>query len=466
MAALRSLLTSSQPKFLSASLAPWYCVQSLSFRNGKIFKSLFHTTTVLSKKCDNIPRKCDVLIVGGGAMGSSIAYHLKKEAGKDLSVVVIEADNTYKKASTVLSMGCIRQQFTVPENIYLSMYGRQFLKEAHHLLRVPDFDPPDVQFHPCGYLMLVTEAGYDQLMENYKIQVDAGAKLEMMTQSQLKRKYPYMVTDDIALAVVGIENEGWFDPWTLLMGFRRKATSLGAVYVHGKVTDINDRFNAPAQNLNVAQVTTSDGETHDIEFSTIVIAAGTWSGEVSELAGIGTGEGLLATPLPVEPRKRYVYCAHVPEGPIENCPILCDHTGAHFRPDVIPKVYLCIRNPSAEEEPPTEDLEVDHDYFNHIIWPQLANRIPAFENLKVRGSWAGYYDYNTLDQNAVIGKHPVYSNLIFATGFSGHGIQHSPGTGRAIMEYLLHGGYRSINLERFGFERILNNEPIIEKNVL
>jgi FAD-dependent oxidoreductase domain-containing protein 1 len=124
---------------------------------------------------------------------------------------------------------------------------------------------------------------------------------------------------------------------------------------------------------------------------------------------------------------------------------------------------------------PTEDQDTvaDPNYFNpdcglfeDVIWPTLAKRIPAFEAIKMGHAWAGHYDYNSLDQNAIIGPHPEIENIYFINGFSGHGIQQAPAAGRAIAEHIVHGHFKSIDCSRFSYLRILHNEPFFERNVI
>ncbi|KAG7165732.1 FAD-dependent oxidoreductase domain-containing protein 1-like 2 [Homarus americanus] len=350
----------------------------------------------------------------------------------------------------------------VPENVHLSMYSVRFLQRAAELLAVEGYDPPDLQFTPRGYLFLALQAGVDQMMENYKMQTELGADVQCLWPKQLQKKFPWMRVGDVAAAVLGVNNEGWFDPWSLLTALRRKALSLGATYVSGTVTGLHNYeqpttdnlHHPPASTLTTATVRLESGETREMRFSSLVVAAGAWSGALGNLAGLGGGPGALATAIPVEPRKRYVYCVHVPDGPWHDCPIFNDYTGVYFRPEFNSnQLYMCGMSPAEEDEPPTEDLEVDHQFFETHIWP-------------VCSAYAGYYDYNTFDQNLIIGFHPVYKNMCLATGLSGHGIQQSVAVGRAVTECILDGKCHFINLERFGFQRILTNQPLKEKMVM
>lgn len=434
----------------------------------------------LASACSSAwPRSCDVLVVGGGAVGSSTAYHLTQRAGKDLRVVVLEQDPTYERASTVLSLSNIRQQFSVAENTLLSMYSITFLHRVSELLAVKGEETPDVRFFPRGYLFLSPPESLKQMEENYKQQTSLGAKLAWLWPDQLRQWYPWLTfKDNIAAGVMGTHNEGWFDPWSLLLGMRRKAESLGATYLPAKLTSLQYRqhepdggddatTDSPTRSLTTAQMRLKNGDEHEITFSTLVVAAGAWSGEVGRLAGLGTGEGILATPIPVEPRKRFVYCVHAPEAPWEGCPVFNDYTGMYFRPDHCrPQYFFCGRSPREEEEPDASDLCVDYSFFDTHIWPLMVERCPGFENLKVKSAWAGYYDYNTLDQNLILGFHPIYTNMCIATGLSGHGVQQSPAVGRAVMEYVLDGRSHSINLDRFNFDRIIARKPLKENMVM
>lgn len=180
---------------------------------------------------------------------------------------------------------------------------------------------------------------------------------------------------------------------------------------------------------------------------------------------------LLAVPLPVEKRKRYVFNFHCPDGPGLECGLVTDLTmdGVYFRRDGLSNNYICGASPPPDQEPDTSNLDVDYMFFDEYLWPRLAHRYPAFEKLKLKSSWAGYYDYNFIDQNLVIGNHPYHKNFVFANGSSGHGLQHSAAIGRAIMELFNYHEYRTIDLNAFAFDRFMEMKSVddvtMEKNI-
>ncbi|CAH1389191.1 unnamed protein product [Nezara viridula] len=456
------------------------------FQNTGNFRSFGSITSFLSKneRPGDLPKHCDVLIIGGGCMGSSIAYWLKQRALEGLRVVVVEKDPTvmlsndivekvkYQQCTTVLSVGGLRQQFSLKENIELSLNSADFLRNIKHHLKVEGQDPPDIQFQPSGYVFLATEKSANILENNVKLQRSLGAKVELLSPEELKQKFPWLNVENIALGSHGLENEGWFDPYSLLFAFKNKAVNLGVNYLSGEVTnflfpknDLNNEKNSCTQ-INGASIKLKDGSEHTINFAVVVIAAGGCSGDVAKLAGIGLGTDELAVPLPVEPRKRYVFNIHCPEGPGIRSPMIIDPSGAYFRREGLSGHYLCGISPPDEEEPLIDNLDVDYSFFEEKLWPIIANRCPSFENAKVKSAWAGFYDFNRFDENAIIGLHPAFINVYFATGFSGHGIQQSPAIGRAIMELIIDGGYMTIDLERLGFQRLITNEHLFESNIV
>ncbi|XP_015120491.1 FAD-dependent oxidoreductase domain-containing protein 1 isoform X2 [Diachasma alloeum] len=423
------------------------------------------------------PSHVDVVVIGGGAIGSSIAYWLKKMSNGGLSVVVIEKDPTYCKASTVLSAGGLRQQFSLEENIEMSLYGAEFLRTINEHLHVENEPPVDVQFHPYGYLSLASEDGAEDLTKNSKLQNLKGAKNILLTAEKIKQRFPWMNTEGVALGCLGLEKEGWFDPWSLLSAFKKKAVNLGTEYVNAEVKGFIFRKDEQVivsgtgyeryQGLNHVVVKTENDEKKVIQFALCVIAAGAHSGEVARLAKVGCGPGLLTVPLPVEPRKRYVYHFHASAGPGINTPMTIDYSGTWFRRDGLANHYICGRSPNCDvNEPSINNLDVDEDFFEKNIWPFLGNRVKSFENLKIKSSWAGYYDVNKFDENGIIGPHPFFNNMYFACGFSGHGIQQAPAVGRAIAELVVYSEFRTLDLDRLAFDRLITLEPMQEVNII
>jgi sarcosine oxidase len=205
----------------------------------------------------------------------------------------------------------------------------------------------------------------------------------------------------------------------------------------------------------VASIQMADGTV--VGCGNIVNAAGTGAAFIASLAGFA---------LPVLPRKRYVYAVDCPSASEElhRAPLTVDPSGVYFRPEG--RQFLCGLSPREDEEPESNDWEVDYRWFDERVWPMLAARVRSFERIKVMNAWVGYYDYNTLDQNAIIGPHPEVENFYFVNGFSGHGMQQGPAAGNAIAELIIHGAYRSIDLTRFGYERVINNDPLRERNVI
>lgn len=424
------------------------------------------------------PERADIVIVGGGVVGWSIAYWLKQKerVRGGVKVIVVERDPTYSQASTVLSAGGIRQQFSLPENIHLSLASAHFMRNINDHLSVLNEDPVDLQFNHSGYLFLASEEVAHIMEDNHRTQRNAGAKVSLLSPPQLKDKFPWINTDGVVLASYGLENEGWLDPWTLLNAFRRKAISLGVIPCSGEVTGFKYTSNL-LDTLEGDQVTLrrirsvkvqmpNSLEYQPVECAIVVNAAGAFSGKLAHMLGIGPGSIDSEIPVPVEPRKRYIYVVHCPDGPGLDTPFLIDYSGVYFRREGLGGNYIAGTSPTEDEEPDTSDLEVDHQFFEDKVWPSLAKRVPAFESLKVTSAWAGFYDYNTFDQNGIIGMHPLINNMYFATGFSGHGLQHSPAVGRAVAELILDGNFTTIDLSGLSFKRILTQEPMLERNIV
>ena len=182
-------------------------------------------------------------------------------------------------------------------------------------------------------------------------------------------------------------------------------------------------------------------------------------------AGIqaATIAGMAGIDLPVRPRKRFIYVFDCRDD-IRTAPLTIDPTGIWFRPEG--SGFICGVSPAEDQDPDCTDYELEYTLYEELIWPTLAERVPAFEAIKMSRAWAGHYDYNTLDQNVIIGKAPQIDNMLIASGFSGHGLQQSPAIGRALSELVTFGKYQTLDLSRLGYDRILTGQLIQEANVV
>ncbi len=388
----------------------------------------------------------DVVIIGGAVMGSSIAYFLANNPDFNGKILVIEKDPTYAQASTSLSAGGIRHQFSNTENIQLSQFGATFIKNINTHLQVDD-DIVSVDFQENGYLFLATEKGLPVLQKNHETQLAVGAKVQILDQGQLKEKFDWLNVDDIVAGSYGYQDSGWFDPHCLTMAFKNKAKSLQVEYINEQVV----RIHRIANKINSVEL----GSGEKINGGMIINAAGAQASRIANMAGIND--------LPVRSRKRFIFLFKCLTQ-LPDCPLVVDPSGAYFRPEG--QNYICGKSPDKENDPDCEDFYMDYSVFEEELWPIWAERVPVFDAIKRISSWAGHYAYNVKDQNAIIGAHPDVNNFILANGFSGHGLQQAPGVGRAISEIITYGQYKTLDLGCFAFERFSNNKLYKELNVV
>jgi FAD-dependent oxidoreductase domain-containing protein 1 len=387
--------------------------------------------------------KFDVVIVGGAAVGSAAAYFLARAGGA--SVLVLERDPSYANCATTRSLASIRHQFSTPENIRLSMFGTGFIRGAHEAL-VVDGVAPDLAFREQGYLFLASTEGEAVLRQNHAVQRDEGADVALLSPADLQARFAWLATHDLAAGSLGLSGEGWLDAHALMHGFRRKAIALGASYRKGEAV----AFETEAGRVSAVRL--ADGGR--IACGMAINAAGTGAAALARTAGIA---------LPVQSRKRCVFHFRSP-AQLGACPLVIDPTGLYFRPES--EGFVCGIAPPEAEDPECHDFDVPLAWWEERLWPALAQRVPGFEAARLVSAWAGHYDVNLLDHNVILGPHPELPNLLAANGFSGHGLQQSPGVGRALAELALEGRYRTLDLSRLGWARVLANEPLLERNVV
>lgn len=397
----------------------------------------------------------DVVIVGGAVIGSAVAYFLTANPDFKGSVLVVERDPTYSKAATSLSSSSIRTQFSNPINVKISQYGSAFIKGFGDAMQVAGEAKPDLNFHQGGYLFLAATEDQEQtLRENHEVQRACGADVVLWTQEELARAFPHLRVDDIRLASYGQSGEGWFSNTGLMNGFKAKARAQGAEYVTDEVVAIG------RDGGRVTSVTLKSGAT--VQAGTVVNASGPRAALTARMAGLD---------VPVEPRKRTLFvfdCAKTPEGSATvnqgRLPLMIDPSGVFCRPEG--RFFLSGAPPVEDPAVDWDDFEPRYKEFEEIIWPALAERSPGFEAIKVVNQWAGHYDFNTLDHNLIVGRHPEVSNFVYANGFSGHGLQQGPAAGRGVSELIIYGGFRTLDLSEVGYERIAEGRPFLEKAVI
>lgn len=390
--------------------------------------------------------RVDVLIIGGAVMGASAAFWLTRLA-PGIRVTVVEMDPSYQHAATALSVASIRTQFSNPVNVAISRFGQEFIRNFAAETG-PAGGVPSLGLKENGYLFLTgTTDGAALMQELAAMQRSLGAQTEVLDPAGLASRFPWLALDDVAAGSFGPRGEGWFDNMGLLWGLRSAAKAAGAHFVADRVVGL-DRAGGRVTGARLA----SGGR---IEAGEVICAAGTRASEILRMLG---------EDWPVEPRKRTVFVIDAPNARHPDAPLLVDHTGFYLRPEHGQWITATVPDEDGPCDP--EDFEPDHAQFEDIVWPRLYARAPGFDAVKVTRFWVGHYDYNRLDQNAILGRHPDVPNLVLMSGFSGHGLQQAPAAGRGIAELIVAGGYRSLDLSPLGVERVLAGRPFLEQAVV
>ena len=384
-------------------------------------------------------KSADVVIVGGGIVGSSIAYHLTDQGCRN--ILVLERETRQGLGSTGKSMGGVRAQFATAVNIQMSLYSIPFLARFEELTGHPS------SYRPQGYLFVASSAKHlEYLRANQAKQVELGFKgCEMLGAGDVVRILPQLRADD----VVGgsfCATDGFVDPYSVMNGFAARAMERGARIEKGvEVTAIL------RDERGVAGVGTRRGP---VQTRAVVIAAGPWAAEVAHMAGVQ---------LPVEPLRRML----VPTEPFpqisHQAPMTIDMaTGFHFRPEGL-GLLLAWSDP---DEQPGFKTVFDSSFVERIL-TRAVQRVPCFENLQVNPArgWAGLYEM-TPDHHAVLGPVPEVPGFFLANGFSGHGVMHSPATGRILADLILKGTSdlidpRSLSLDRFAEGRLIEETAVL-----
>jgi sarcosine oxidase, subunit beta len=381
----------------------------------------------------------DVVIIGAGIVGSSIAYHLTAAGCRN--VLVIERESSTGKGSTGKSMGGVRAQFSMPISIQMSLYSIPFYAEFEQRLGLP------CDYRPQGYLFCATnEKQLDYLRMNYALQVKMGLKnVRLLAGEEIHAMFPQLRADDI-LGGSFCSTDGFVDPYSAMTGFMTWACDHGAtLWKNTKVTAIKKNANG------VASVETTRGP---ISARKVVNCAGAWAADVAALAGID---------LPVQPLRRML----VPSEPFDefphSAPMIIDMSnGFHFRPEA--RGFLLAWNDP--EETPGFKTDFDPGFIEKIL-TRAADRVPCFASLPVnpKRAWAGLYEM-TPDHHPILGEAPDVPGFFLANGFSGHGVMHAPATGKILSDLILTGKTDLIDASMLSLTRFAEGRLIHETAVL
>jgi sarcosine oxidase subunit beta len=391
-----------------------------------------------SRRYGGFMRTAEVVIIGGGIVGSSITYHLTAAGCKD--VLVIERESAQGKGSTGKSMGGVRAQFSTPVNIQMSLYSIPFYASFEERLGYP------CDYRPQGYLFCATSDKHlAYLRANQEKQIALGLKnVRIVSGDEIRRLFPQLRADDI-LGGSFCSTDGFVDPYSAMIGFMTWAADHGAkLWKNAAVSGV--KRNREGFLIESSRETVSA--------KSVVNAAGPWAATIAKMAGVD---------LPVEPLRRML----VPTEPFDqfphSAPMIIDmSTGFHFRPEAL-GFLLAWNDP---EETPGYKTDFEPSFIEKIL-TRAADRVPVFENLAVnpKRAWAGLYEM-TPDHHPILGEAPSAPGFFLANGFSGHGVMHAPATGKILSDLILTGKTGLIDAKLLDLARFAEGRTIHETAVL
>jgi len=381
----------------------------------------------------------EVVIIGGGIVGSSIAYHLTAAGCR--GVLVIERESAQGKGSTGKSMGGVRAQFSTAASIQMSLYSIPFYASFEERLGHPS------GYRPQGYLFCATnEKHIAYLRTNYEKQVALGLKdVRLITAEEIRDMFPELRSDDIVGGSF-CSSDGFVDPYSAMIGFMTWAAEHGAkLWKNTQVTGIQ------GDGQGVMAVETSRG---NVATRKVVNCAGAWAADIAKMVSLD---------LPVEPLRRML----VPTEPFDQFPhstpmIIDMSTGFHFRPEGLG--FLMAWNDP--DETPGYKMDFDPAFIEKILI-HAADRVPVFENVAVnpKRAWAGLYEM-TPDHHPILGPVPEVPGFFLANGFSGHGVMHAPATGKILSDLILNGKTDLVDASSLALSRFAEGRLIEETAVL
>jgi sarcosine oxidase, subunit beta len=394
----------------------------------------------MSTEKETFSRFPDVLIIGGGVIGCSIAYHLTRRGCRN--VVVVER-HTIGSGSTAKAAGGIRQQFSCEANVRLAMYSVDFFEHFHERLELPP-DAGGVDFHQIGYLFLLsTQEAFTTFERSAALQQRLGLPVEVLTPEQVGNRWPWLSVNDIVGATY-CPTDGYGSPHEVMQGFATQARRLGASFVEGADVSAITRQGARIMTVETNRGSFSPG--------VVIICAGAWSGELGRLAGVE---------IPVQPLRRMCFVTDPFDAIPHDAPMTIEMPNTfHFRPEGAGFML----GTSDQDEPYGFNTTMNWQWLSRVV-EDAVKRVPVFEQARIHHGWAGLYETSP-DHNAILGPIPEVENLLVATGFSGHGVMQSPATGMIMSEFILDGKAHTIDVSDLGIERFSTGRLNPEKHVI
>jgi glycine/D-amino acid oxidase-like deaminating enzyme len=403
----------------------------------------------------------DLIIIGGGIIGGSTLYHLS-QLGYKGRVLVLEREDALSKGSTALSAGGFRNIWTTPINMRLTSYSIRKLAGFQEELQFP------IGFDQRGYLFCQYAKNFESAKTFGEEWRKNGVRIEFLDAAEVEQKVPGLRAgidhiDPDVNEVLGLEpiaggvfgpDCGSFDPSAAAQGYFERG--LEGLAGRGEL-----RLRTPVSKLRIADGVYRGVELENgtfVESEKVFIAAGAWTNQLLERSGL-TGSDLP----PVIPLKRMLYITNFP--PIEGfdrIPMTIIDQGIYFRPEG----QNLLIGKADPETAPGFDITADARYYEEQINYVLQERVPGMERCRLTAMWGGLYDTNEVDHNAVIGEHPHVRNLLFATGFSGHGAMEAPAAGLAMAEVAMFGQYQTLDCTPLSIARFWDNKPIHETIVI
>jgi len=380
-------------------------------------------------------RTADVVIIGGGCMGASVAYHLTRLGISN--VILLEREEQLGAGSTGRNAGGVRHQFSHEANIRLSIESIRFME------RFADEVGHPAGLHQDGYLFLLSaDDSVETFRRNVALQRRLGVDVQWLNGDDAARLAPGLSVDGV-IAATFCQRDGIADPNGVTMGFARAAQAAGAtVERRTEVTGIR------TEHGRVTAVETNRG---DIATRIVVNAAGPQAGLVGQLAGVA---------VPVEPYRRHIFIAQIASGvPASRIMVIDFETTFYFHREGAAGLLFGMGDP----ETPTFDTTVQWDFLPRVV-EVAVRRLPALGDAAVSHAWAGLYEV-TPDANPLIGAMPGLEGLYLIAGFSGHGFQHSPAAGRILADVIA-GRDPEFDLSPFAPDRFARGAAIGERYVV